>query len=158
MAFSALHDVLLVLRGLADHLRREEPLWGGGKECSRSFTVSAMENSRVAALASSCGAGEASERPAGSGNCGAENCSRVLIAATQTFILFLNLLVCMSHFKLVMMGEARLLEPRLTDWAVPPWLIEYITWMKIRGCVSKCKINLSRYKLIFLLRSTMLWL
>lgn len=85
----------------------------------------------VPVLASSCGAGEASERPAASENCGAENCCRVLIVTTQTFSLFLNLLVCMSHFKLVMMWEARLLDPRLTDWAALPWLIEYIICTKI---------------------------
>lgn len=49
-----------------------------------------------------------------------------VIVAMQSFISFLNLLVCFSLFKLVMMGRLR-----LTDWAVLPWLIEYIIWMKI---------------------------
>lgn len=48
--------------------------------------MSAVENSSVAVLASSCAAGEASERPAGSENCGADNCSRVLRVTNIPFV------------------------------------------------------------------------
>lgn len=126
--------------------------WGGDKSCcedeGRNGGIHFLckwklgGKSRVGVFAGSCRAGEASGWWAGPDNSGAENCSCALIVAMQAFISFLNLLVCFSLFKLVMMGK-----PRLTDWAVLPWLIEYIIWMKnIRECVSKYDLHFSEYE------------